>query len=433
MKTELGLILIALMVCQNTMAAEPKNASHQGKDVPAKFYDFSEQTISGEIHKPALSMVEGRTKVKFECEEFENDFEQWKKCMEGSFTGFTAPKKKCCEGKPGEALFCEGDRIKYKGVGNTIKSIEGTATSVNSDFDNASTPSCKELLQNATPWAICVAGKCIGDRVDYFEDGKHTLCRVAEGFHNDSLTVLPENGQPGLSLPYGKLKLVCPFDDSQKCKIFDQFQYDKEIIEKTTSEWLQKEYCERKNWLSANSKILVAQEIAEYQEGLNSYPQRIRTLQIIKELMDRMKPNSFREILPQEIRLDIMGRVNTLWQIHLGKQQSPGSEKLESLLISSNQIEEYRALSAYLNSNQKFLPASAQARLKQKLNDFLTAGNPETKKEKPPAHSGEISCVKPEAVEGKNEKASLGGEPAPVADTTKPNGASPASDHKGRK
>ncbi|MGK5090194.1 hypothetical protein WDW86_21810 [Bdellovibrionota bacterium FG-2] len=142
MKTILGLTLLALIVSQNAMATPPKKKPTATKSDSARFYDFAEQTINGEVHQPGISLLEGRTKVKFECEEFEEDLEQWRKCMETSFSGFSASKKKCCEGSPGEPLFCVDDRIKYKSVGNKIKSIEAGSAKVVSDFKDEWTPSC---------------------------------------------------------------------------------------------------------------------------------------------------------------------------------------------------------------------------------------------------------------------------------------------------
>jgi len=50
------LMLISIMRCKNINAAEPK----------AKFYDFSEQLIDGEIKKPTALYMDVRQKVKFQ-------------------------------------------------------------------------------------------------------------------------------------------------------------------------------------------------------------------------------------------------------------------------------------------------------------------------------------------------------------------------------
>ena len=49
-------ILISIMRCENLKAAEPK----------AKFYDFSDQLIDGEIQKPTALYMDVRQKVKFQ-------------------------------------------------------------------------------------------------------------------------------------------------------------------------------------------------------------------------------------------------------------------------------------------------------------------------------------------------------------------------------
>ncbi len=77
----MGVLLFSIMLAGATPASA--KGKSKGPDI-SKFYDFSEQLIEGEIHRPSYTYIEGaHTPAKFECDEFtdKGDMEGWTACM----------------------------------------------------------------------------------------------------------------------------------------------------------------------------------------------------------------------------------------------------------------------------------------------------------------------------------------------------------------
>ncbi len=72
---------LAILLTPIAPALAKEKAKPKTPDI-AKFYDFSEQTIEGQVHQPALTYVEGHKAAKFDCDEFseKGDTEGFKAC-----------------------------------------------------------------------------------------------------------------------------------------------------------------------------------------------------------------------------------------------------------------------------------------------------------------------------------------------------------------